>query len=279
MQPGITEFTMRVGESLYEVRVFIPSGASPDAPLPTVLVFHGGGGSGTGLAEVDGFEDLAESEGFAVVHPSADPAWPMWAIEDADHPERPDVAFAEQLIDTLITDWRADAARIYAVGWSIGGTFSARLAREIPERLAGIGAAGQIAVAPQLGDPPLPMPLIQINGTDDPVIPFDGSAQTIATGAPDSWRWMLATAIPEAFHAGALRRGCTSEPTVFNVSDDVVGYRYPGCDGDVEMLRYEIIGGGHVWPGGVPSSSEMGSTTSNLSGASAMWDFLRPYSR
>lgn len=279
MQPGITELTMRVGASTYEVRIFVPTTAVPQGRMPTVLVFHGGGGSGPGLAGVDGFEDLAESQGFVVVHPSADPAWPNWTIEDTDHPERADVAFAEQLIDMLTTDWRADPARTYAVGWSIGGTFCARLAREIPERLAGVGAAGQIAVAPQLGDPPLPMPLIQINGTSDPVIPFDGNGETIVTGAPDSWLWMLETDIPAAFEAGAVRRGCTSAPTVSNVGDDVVGYRYSGCDGGVEMLRYEIIGGGHVWPGGMPSRSEMGSTTSNLPGASAMWEFLRPYSR
>ena len=246
MRTGITELTIRVGDSEYAVRVFVPQSARRQDRAPTVLVFHGGGGSGAGLADIDGFEALAESEGFVVVHPSADPDWPLWEIEDADHPERNDLAFAEELIDMLIADWCADPARTYSVGFSIGGTFSARLACEIPERLAGIGAVGQIAVARRLGDPPVPMPLVQINGTADPVIPFDGNGETIASGGPESWQWMLHTNIPEAFAAGAARRGCSSEPEVSLLGEDVVAYRYSGCDGDVEMLRYEVTGGGHV---------------------------------
>jgi len=275
---GITELTIRSGGSVYETRIFLPSRASRQDRVPTVLMFHGGGGTGAGQADLDGFEALAEAEGFAVVHPTADPAWPLWEIYDGDHPERNDVAFAQELIDTLIADWCADPARIYSVGFSIGGTFSARLSCDIPERIAGVGAVGQIAVASQLADPSLPMPLIQINGTADPVVPFDGNGASIATG-PDEWQWMLHTNIPEAFAAGAVRRGCTRAPKVFRVSDEVVGYRYSGCDGDFEMLRYEVTGGGHVWPGDIPGRSEMGHTTSDISAAREIWEFLRPHSR
>ena len=278
MRTGVTELTIEHGNSVYETRIFLPGSASRRDRVPTILMFHGGGGTGAGQAALDGFEALAEEEGFAVVHPSADPAWPLWEIYDGDHPERDDVAFAEELIDMLIADWCADSARIYSVGFSIGGTFSARLSCEIPERIAGVGAVGQIAVATQLADPSLPTPLIQINGTADPVIPFHGNGESVATG-PDAWRWMLHTDIPEAFAAGAVRRGCNTEPTVFRAGDEVVGYRYSGCDGDVEMLRYEVIGGGHVWPGDIPGRSEMGHTTSDILASRAIWEFLRPYSR
>jgi poly(3-hydroxybutyrate) depolymerase len=70
----------------------------------------------------------------------SNPEWAAREIEDVDHPERDDLAFATQLIDTLIEEWCADPARIYAVGESIGGTFSARLGCEMSERIAGIGA-------------------------------------------------------------------------------------------------------------------------------------------
>lgn len=124
------------------------------------------------------------------------------------------------------------------------------------------------------------MPFIQINGTADPVVPFDGNGESIVTG-PDSWQWMLNTAIAEAFAAGAARRGCTTEPTVTTIGEDVVGYRYSGCDGNVDMLRYEVIGGGHTWPGAAddPGRSQMGHTTSDISAASVIWEFLSTYSR
>jgi len=269
---------MQMGESEYGALIFLPTTAPREDLIPTVLVFHGGGMNGSVLADVDGFEALAESEGFMVVHPSADPAWPFWAIKYGDHPEGDDVAFAEQLIDTMIDDWCADPSRIYSAGLSIGGTFSARLACEIPERLAGVGAVAQIAVSPELCDPALPMPLVQINGTADPVIPFDGNGESVATG-PESWQWMVETVVPEAFAAGAARRGCDMDPTVSTIGEDVVEYRYSGCDGDVEMLRYEVTGGGHAWPGDIPGPSAMGYTTSDISAASAIWEFLHSYTR
>ena len=121
MRTGVTELTIEHGNSVYETRIFLPGSASRRDRVPTILMFHGGGGTGAGQAALDGFEALAEEEGFAVVHPSADPAWPLWEIYDGDHPERDDVAFAEELIDMLIADWCADSARIYSVGFSIGG--------------------------------------------------------------------------------------------------------------------------------------------------------------
>lgn len=278
--PGLTESTLVVGSSVYDMRIYLPTAAQEMDLIPTVLVFHGGGDNGTRLASSNGFEELAESEGFAVVHPNADPAWPLWEIEDSDHPERDDLAFASELIGMMINDWCADPSRIYSVGSSIGGTFSARLGCEIPDQIAGFGVVAQIGVAPQVCDPPQPTPAIQFNGTADPVIPFTGNGESVAEG-PESWRWMIETVVPEAFAAGATRRGCDAQPTVSEIGADVVEHLYAGCDGDVEMLRYEIIAGGHTWPGNAtaPGTGPFGYNTADISATQVMWEFLRGYDR
>jgi hypothetical protein len=59
-------------------------------------------------------------------------------------------------------------------------------------------------------------------------------------------------------------------------SGEVAGHLYSGCDGGVEMLRYEVTGGGHVWPGAIRGRSEMGHTTSDFSAPRVIWEFLPP---
>jgi poly(3-hydroxybutyrate) depolymerase len=44
-------------------------------------------------------------------------------------------------------------------------------------------------------------------------------------------------------------------------------YRYVSCDGDAEMRRYEIIGGGHEWPSTARGDS--------IDATALTWQFLR----
>lgn len=40
-----------------------------------------------------------------------------------------------------------------------------------------------------------------------------------------------------------------------------------------------VTGGGHAWRGDIPGPSAFGYTTSDISAASAIWEFLYPYTR
>ena len=55
------------------MRVFVPSSYAGQR-LPTVLDWHGLGSNGVEQAVFSGYEELAESEGFIVVHPTGVPA-------------------------------------------------------------------------------------------------------------------------------------------------------------------------------------------------------------
>ena len=86
-------------------------------------------------------EALAEAERFIAVHPTGVPAegdtrnsWQL-ASSPGDG-SRDDVAFADSLIDELIANWCADPDRIYSIGMSNGGFFTARLVCEMADRLA-----------------------------------------------------------------------------------------------------------------------------------------------
>ncbi|HTD52177.1 MAG TPA: hypothetical protein VK780_04055, partial [Thermoanaerobaculia bacterium] len=51
-------------------RLHVPPANDTKAPLPLVLVLHGGGGSARGAGPMTGFSDLADEKGFFAVYPN-----------------------------------------------------------------------------------------------------------------------------------------------------------------------------------------------------------------
>jgi polyhydroxybutyrate depolymerase len=51
------------------------------------------------------------------------------------------------------------------------------------------------------------------------------------------------------------------------------------CARGTELLLYEIIGGGHTWPGGVQYLPELlvGRTSRELAASEAIWEFLQRF--
>ena len=125
---GTSETTLTAGGATHPVRIFVAS-AYAGSPLPVVLNWHGLGSNGPDQAMYSGYESVAESEGFIVVHPTgvADSVdGPnSWQLFPAPDRERDDLAFAGALIDELVANWCADPGRVYSTGMSNGGFFTA----------------------------------------------------------------------------------------------------------------------------------------------------------
>ena len=143
---GVNEITFTGGGVAHPVRIFVPS-VYAGAPLPVVIDWHGLGSNGPQQAMYSGYEAVAESEGFIVVHPTgvADAAGGAnsWQLFPAPGRQRDDLAFAGALIDELVANWCVDRARVYSTGMSNGGFFTARLICEMADRIAaGVSVAG-----------------------------------------------------------------------------------------------------------------------------------------
>src|SRR5688572_28675537 len=67
--PGTYTIGFMVQDAERHVRIRIPQRYDPDEATPLVFVLHGAGGTGTGIANWSGFDDLAEEEGFIAVYP------------------------------------------------------------------------------------------------------------------------------------------------------------------------------------------------------------------
>ena len=233
-------------------RTYLVGVPAKRSPMPLVLVFHGGGGRGRGMVRLTGFDDLADRYGFVVVYP--DGLRRQW--NDGRLPFNngaDDVAFVSALIDRIAQDYPIDRKRVYATGMSNGAMFSQRLGCELADRIAAIApVSGNMpsALAPTCR-PARPVSVIEINGTDDPLVPFAG-------GNVISPRMGTVLSSPDTVAFWAKVDGCRHDPTSTALpaiappdGTSIVREVFGGCRAGTAVTFYRVNGGGHTWPQGL----------------------------
>ena len=264
-------------------RLMVPASYDPAMATPLVLALHGGGGNGEQMCTLPGgIQELAQREGFIVICPDAvENHWNdgrgnqeyRSRVEDID-----DVGFLLGLIGRLSEDYNVDPARIYVTGASNGGMMTQRMACEA----SGTFAAAAVVIASQPAnldcEPNGPISILFMNGTDDPLMPFEGGeVHFYRQGLGE----VLSTQDTVSFWASA--NGCdrTPETELLPDLDPGDGTRirldaYSGCDRSVQVLLYTVEGGGHSWPGGSQylPRSVIGRVSRDLHANEAIWGFF-----
>ena len=221
---------------------------------PLILVLHGGGGRGRQIDRGTGLTQQATAQGFALVYPDAiDRQWNDGrgdpnSVEHASTVD--DVGFLSALVADLATKGLIDPARVFVMGVSNGGMMTYRMVCERAELFVGavaIVANLPQAMAPQC-NPSRPMPLMVLNGTKDPLVPYDGG--DIVVFGLNRGTVISTEATLERF---SVANGCTGRQPV-QADDPAPGDGvtpehevFVGCSADLELWRY--VGGGHGWPG------------------------------
>jgi polyhydroxybutyrate depolymerase len=252
---------LAVGATRRGYRVHVPAGYRPDRPVPAVLFFHGNGGSAADMDADSGLSELADRRGFLVVYPqglSVGAGRPFWAGAGRVDLGVDDLRFTTDLLDDLQGRLCVDPARVHAGGYSAGGGVTAWLACELAGRVAAV-AVVSAALFAEPGDcrPSRPVPILAVHGTNDPVIPYGGSAATV--------RWPLRLpSLPAWLGGWAARDGCTVDAAVFLDTGQVTGVRWSGCRAGTEVVHYRVNGGGHQAP----------RTVAGRSFAELLWEFL-----
>lgn len=256
-----------------------------DYARPLVFVLHGGGGSGRVVARLTGFSRLADSVGFIVVYP--DGVERHWndgrGVKrfPAQRDEVDDVGFIAALIDTLVRQCGADPARVYAAGMSNGAMMCHRLGLELADKLAAVApVAGNLPVKLADRKPRRPIPVLAINGTDDPLVPFEGGGvgRIIKRGK------VLSTAKTVRFWVE--HNGCSAEAATTWLEDAVPddGIRvaravYAGGREGAEVVLFTVFGGGHTWPQGAQRPDHFGRTARDFSASEEIWRFFERHRR
>jgi polyhydroxybutyrate depolymerase len=230
-----------------------------------------------------GYEGLAETEGFIAVHPTGVPGLRgggnSWQLADGQDPTRDDLAFADTLMDTLVAEWCADPTRIYSTGMSNGGFFTARLVCERADRIAAaVSVAG--TYHPDGCTPARSVPYLAYHGTADAVVPYNGGGQSVLnTGNDPALRVFFEQVMPDEFGEFAADAGCSPEPTVTPVGQDVIRHDYGGCADGTPMTFFEVTGGGHTWPSSpiADAIAVLGYTTKDVDATIDGWAFLQQH--
>ena len=296
LSPGDHDIAISHGGRDRHYLVHVPPQAALAAPLPVIVIYHGGGGSAEQFRDYTNTSPLSDREGILVVYPDGiggkGPGkrfhtWNSGTCCGAAVQENvDDVGFTFAVLADLATRAPVDRTRIYATGHSNGSTMAQRLAREAPARIAAIvGVSG----ANDLGDAPLvpPVPLLYIHSVDDPRALYAGG---LGKPFPMTEYRVMHAPVEKVVHAWAKADGCSAEPVVGETRHGAAGAPdaahtatrlvWSSCAGGSEVVFWRLTGSGHVWPG-APSMHPklLGEATTVIDVNAEMWSFFRRFAR
>jgi len=186
---GVMECT--IDGAKREALVFAPTVNTPNEKHPVVFAFHGHGGMVQKTSEEMNFQTVWPEA--VVVYPQGvrsrgvvndtsfdnpkSSGWQLWLGAYGDR----DLKFFDCLVEKIRQKFAIDDNRIYAVGFSNGAYFCYLLWAQRRKTLAAVGiVAGALW---RQGPVPVvltgPLPVMQIAGIKDPVIPLAWQAETI----------------------------------------------------------------------------------------------------
>lgn len=162
--------------------VFVPSAYDGSTAVPLVLLLHGYSSSGTQMESIFRVQSVAEARGFLYVHPEGtrdSSGAQFWNATDgccnADGAQVDDSAYLARIIDEIGADYRVDPSRVYLFGVSNGGFMAYRMACDHADVITAIASmAGASYLDPSSCTPSRPVSVLQVHGTADRTIPYDG---------------------------------------------------------------------------------------------------------
>jgi polyhydroxybutyrate depolymerase len=182
--------------------------------------------------------------------------------------------FLHRLLDRVTTNYSVDTRRIYAVGLGEGGFMAIRMGCTMADRIAAIALVGAAMPRMQNCIPSRPLPALLMNGTDDPIVPYDGGRYK------DGMTRLLSA--EDSANEWARLNHCSEKPSESKLpalpgrGKDTKVYLFDGCQENAQVALYSVKNGGHTWPGGEQymTEKEVDRTSHALNANETIWSFL-----
>ena len=249
--------------------------AHPEAEGPSSVLFnlHGYGSNALEQMNYTNFNNLANTEenNFILIHPQGAPlntvltsssshwnsgGWTIGSTVD-------DVDFIDTIIKLVSQKYNLNQDRIYSTGMSNGGFMSYHLACNLSSKIAAVASVTGSMSKETYEDcnPAHPTSILQVHGTIDATVPFDGNS---ALGM---------RSINDVMDYWKLYNACDVDPTsiitdYFDIEIAVQHDTYSNCLNDVHVELYKIEGMGHTWP----YKGRYG-----ISATEIIWEFINTY--
>lgn len=249
-------------------RLRIPPAASSGELLPLVISMHGFTQTAAIQESQTAMNAVADTGDFFVVYPNGSIVLLFLQTWNADlSGSNSDINFIDALITHLAASYPIDAERVFATGFSAGGAMAVSLACALSDRIkaiAPVAASINPANAP-LCNPTSFRPLLQIHGTSDVIVPYNGSSGGLGP----------ALAPAEGFFRAWSGRDACPSPVFSNLPNLVISdfstvtlASLGPCASGQSYRFYRVNNGDHSVPG-------PGGQNKDLYSSAAIWDFFR----
>lgn len=280
-----------VGSAERNFHLFKP--ATPST-ADIVFLYHGFTGSADQILGLDNtvapyklWLNIAERENLILVIPdgsessSGRQGWNDCRADiPAGHPDSDDVEYFMVLLETIQNQFDALTGNTYVMGTSNGGFMTQRLADEVPEMLDAVAiVVASRPVSSVCLDSRVPVPILVMNGTEDPLTPYEGGQ--IASNRGE----VLSTA--DMIDYWVERNQTSSTPSITPISDldpsensTIRVHSYVDGSNQTSVVLVEMINAGHTEPSltehyGPLYKLIVGNQNRDIEMADVVWQFFR----
>ena len=251
--------------------LYKPDNLKEKAPL--VFVLHGYTSNSTNIMNYSKMNEIADQNGFMVCYPQGTTniytGQTHWNANLKEMSSVTDSEFLTDLAKKLQAEFNLSEKNTFACGMSNGGFMSYTLGCERSDTFKAIASiTGTMSGYDWNNCNPNKVPVLQISGTNDMVVPMDGS-MSLAGG------WGGAPKIQDIMNYWGDINECTQTQTQNLPDSNKTDNSYVSIEKKVDCFNnnqvwfYTVYGGAHTWPGA------WGNMDINASEES--WDFFNRY--
>lgn len=227
-------------EKIREYYFSLPEDTSK--PFPIIINFHGFLSHAMDQQGFSQMDNYAHQNGIGVIYPEGIKR--SWNVGQAILNDENDIGFVNALIDSVSSKYNIDSNRIYACGFSNGGTFSYELICGLSNKIAAFGSVGgNFSINEnRLCNIDREIPLIHIHGTRDRLQKYNHSDGDFLSTIESVNYWAKYNQFDikvveniEDFHK---KDGTTVEK-----------HTYSKNNSNTQVIHFKVVKGGHLWLG------------------------------